>query len=84
MLFRVKEKRIFLTDIRGVNKYYYFMSKRRVHFTAFYLSSCIPREVSTSRESEMHSSERDSINMDAKNLSHNANINTTIMILIIH
>lgn len=84
MLFRVKEKRIFLTDIRGVNKYYYFMSKRRVPFMAFNLSSCVPKQVSTSQESEMHSSERASIIMDAKNLSHNANINTTIMILIIH
>lgn len=64
----MEDKRIFLTDIRGVNKYYYFMSKRRVHFMAFYLSSCVPKPVSTSQESEIHSTEKDSVNMDAKSV----------------
>lgn len=33
---------------------------------AFYLSSCVPKPVSTSQESEIHSTEKDSVNMDAK------------------
>lgn len=47
----------------------------------FYLSSYASKPVSTVQESEMHSSERVSINMDDKNLLHNANINRIIMIL---
>lgn len=80
----MEDKRIFLTDIRGVNKYYYFMNKRRDHFMAFYLSSCVPKPVSTSQESEIHSTEKDSVNMDAKSVLHNANINITIMILVMY
>lgn len=37
IIFQLKERRICLTEIRGVNKYYYFMSNRRAHYMAVLL-----------------------------------------------